>query len=60
MSRHKDESLEKVTLRLFTGDIARIKEYYPNLGHNRAIREIISKHLRSLDEKTSQRRAQND
>lgn len=46
---------ELVTIRLFDGDKKRLEEYYPSVGYNRVIRTLVRKHIKSLDEKFSQR-----
>lgn len=55
-----DEELEKVTVRLFDGDREALQNYYPSLGYNKAIRTLVRKHLRALDEKVSHRSKIND
>lgn len=51
MSKRKsDKPLEKVTLNLFKGDFARLGELHPQIGASVVIREMISAHIRSVDE----------
>ena len=45
--------LEKVTLRLFKGDRERVQKFFPGVDYNVAIRNIISKTLKGLEEKES-------
>lgn len=45
--------LQKVTIRLNSGDRDRLHQYYPRLGYNAAIRKLVSAHLRKCDEKFS-------
>jgi len=51
---NESKPLEKITLRVFKGDIDRMSKYYPKVGYNRAIRTLISEHLKVLDEKVNQ------
>jgi len=46
--------LEKVTLRLYLGDKERVTSYFPEMGHTKAIRELIHRTLRKLDEELSE------
>lgn len=39
-----------VTIRIYDGDRERLERFYPTLKYNRAIREIIKKHLDGLEE----------
>jgi hypothetical protein len=55
MGRRSNRDLEKVTIRLNSGDSERLRAYYPNLGYNEAIRQLVEKHLRQLDERTQRR-----
>lgn len=45
------EDLEKVTLRLRRGDADKLKQFYPSLGYNEAIRRIVGHHVKNLEEK---------
>lgn len=45
------QNLQKVSIRLFRGDKDRLDAYFPQLGYNAAIRLIVRKALRALDEK---------
>lgn len=47
------EEYRKVTIRLFEGDRERLEQYFPHIGYNAAIRQLVSKALRLLDEKTT-------
>lgn len=55
MASRSNRNLEKVTIRLNQGDSERLRAYYPNLGYNEAIRQLVEKHLRQLDERTQRR-----
>lgn len=57
MARKNEIGLEKVTIRIFKGDLEAINRYYPTTGHNVVIRKLIRKHLRKMEELDSQRRA---
>lgn len=50
--------LEKVTLRLFLGDSERMNQYYTQSGYNKAIRTLVHKHLKILDEKVNAKKAE--
>lgn len=54
------ENLEKVTIRLTDGACAELAEFYPHLGHNKAIRIIVDKHIKTLREKLNQKRSNTD
>lgn len=55
VTRKSDRPLEVVTLRLYEGDRERMRDLYPSLGYNRAIREIIHKHLRQAESTITER-----
>jgi hypothetical protein len=57
MARKNEIGLEKVTIRIFKGDLEAINRYYPTTGHNVVIRKLIRKHLRKMEELDSQHRA---
>lgn len=44
---------EKVTLRLKRGDVAVLKEFYPNAGYNKVVRALVSRHVKRLQEAES-------
>lgn len=48
------KDLEKVSLRLFEGDSARLASYYPRMGYQVAIRELVRAHLKKLDAKAAE------
>jgi hypothetical protein len=53
MARPKGpEDLEKVTVRLFKGDMARLAAVYSDLGTNKAVRQLIRAHLNKIDAST--------
>lgn len=56
----ENEPLVKKTIRLFSGDTERLDEYYPKVGHNRAIRALVRRHLTALDAKVNQRSPDTD
>jgi hypothetical protein len=46
MPRRKERfDLEKVTVKLFHGDFAKLRELYPKHGANFIIRELIHRHI---------------
>lgn len=47
MARRK-EDLEKVTIRLNTGDKDELDEFYPQLGYTRVVRSLVSAHIKML------------
>jgi hypothetical protein len=51
----KPEDLEKVTIRLRRGDSDKLKQFYPSLGYNEAIRRIVGHHVKQLEEQVSRR-----
>lgn len=57
MARKNEIGLEKITIRIFKGDVEALNRYYPTTGHNVVIRKLIRKHLRKMEELDSQRRA---
>lgn len=57
MPRAKQD-LEKVTIRLKTGHAQELNEFYPSMGYNRVIRDIVENHLKKLRERLNQKRSQ--
>ena len=45
--------LRKETIRFFEGDTDTLQEFYPQIGFNRAIRELVSQHCKALRERQS-------
>ena len=43
--------LRKVTVRLYEGDIERINALYPDMGHNKFVRELVHAKLRVEENK---------
>ena len=43
------------SIRLYKGDRAKLEEYYPQAGYNKAIRRLVRNHLARLDAKLEQR-----
>lgn len=54
MPRHP-ENLIKKTIRLNAGDTEELDSYYPTLGYNKVIRELVHRHLVRLRERTNRR-----
>jgi len=53
-----NEDLEKVTIRLHRGDTKVLEQFYPSVGYNAAIRKLVRKHCRALEEQASQAEAE--
>lgn len=47
--RPSDIPLEKVTVNLFRGDLARLREMHPELPPSEVLRIILRKHLTELE-----------
>ena len=45
----------KITIRLFDGDIARMKMFYPISAYNRVVRTIVKLHLDQLEQKLNKK-----
>lgn len=45
------ENLEKVTIRLYDGDFARLKDFYPKANPNLIIRTLVHRHIKTLEER---------
>jgi len=45
---------EKLSIRLYEGDKERLAAYYPELGYTKAIRELVHRTLRRMDERLNQ------
>jgi hypothetical protein len=45
-----NDNLEKVSVRLYRGDLARLRRKYPVSGASYALRELLRNHLNSVDE----------
>ena len=46
----KDELLKKHTLNLFSGDYAKLQQYYPDIGAATIIRRVIRKFVDQIEE----------
>lgn len=46
----KLEGVTKITLPVFTSDLEVLKSHYRRAGYSAAIRELIRKHVRSIEE----------
>lgn len=46
------QGLVMISLRVYQSDVKRLKKYFPDLGYNMAVREIIKRHLDFLDKKS--------
>jgi hypothetical protein len=47
----KDEMLTKHTMNLFTGDYAKLQQYYPDIGAATIIRRVIRAFVNQIEEK---------
>jgi hypothetical protein len=56
----KPEDLEKVTIRLRRGDADKLKQFYPKLGYNEAIRRIVGYHVKQLEERFNRQLSSHD
>lgn len=46
-----DETLDKIpAVRLYKGDKEKLTLMYPKIGYNKAIREIVRKHIKSIEQ----------
>lgn len=45
----------KISLRLFDGDLNRLRKFYPNTPYNEVVRKLVHHHLNGLDRKLDQR-----
>lgn len=52
------ENLKKVTIRLHDGDTEILEKFYPSVGYNAAIRKLVRKHCRALEEHSSQKESE--
>lgn len=52
--RSEELPIEKVTIRLYEGDSARLQRLYPKVGASKVIRHLVRHHLRGVDERTEQ------
>lgn len=48
---------EKVTVRLYKGDRDKLLMYFPSIGYNRALREIVRSFIRGVEEKAQAKRS---
>lgn len=51
--------LEIVTSRLYAGDKTTLQSFYPDIGYNTAIRELVHRHCRLLLEREARESPQN-
>lgn len=51
MPPRSEEPLTKIHIRLFESDIEALREFYPNAGYNVAIRQLVRKHVRALQDR---------
>lgn len=49
-----ERELEKRQVRLYAGHSAKLSSYYPKLGYNAVIRELVAQHLKQLDAKLAE------
>ncbi len=53
MRRKEDFPLEKVTLALYNGDFARLRDLHPRLGASKVVRTLVRKHIREIEDKAN-------
>ncbi len=46
----KDETLTKHTMNLFSGDYAKLQQYYPDIGAATIIRRVVRKFVDQIEE----------
>jgi len=56
--RREAEDTKKVTIRVYTSDIEWLKEAYPHVGYNAAIRTIVRNHRRNVEERVAKKLSQ--
>lgn len=47
----KDDTLTKHTMNLFSGDYARLQQYYPDIGAATIIRRVVRAFVNQIEEK---------
>ncbi len=52
MRRKEDFPLQKVTLVLYDGDFARLRELHPRLGASKVVRTLVRKHIREIEDRS--------
>ena len=55
MAQKDDKELVRVNLRLYKSDLEAIRRLYPNVGYNMAVRRIVHKRIRFLEERDARR-----
>jgi len=51
MKRNETSPVEKMTVRLYSGDYRRLGELHPHLGANKVIRELVRQHIQRVEAK---------
>lgn len=54
MARKETQEMEKVTLNLFKGDFAKLRELHPQLGAGKAARVLVRSHIQKVEEEMAQ------
>lgn len=54
MGRTTREDLELVTIRLSRGDKDKLTDFYPRIGYNKAVRLLVRKHVKMLEERLNE------
>ena len=49
----QNKDLEKVTVRIHRGDREILKQFYPSMGYNEAMRILIHNHCKALQERAN-------
>ncbi len=53
MRRKEDFPLQKVTLVLYDGDFARLRDLHPRLGASKVVRMLVRKYIREIENKAT-------
>lgn len=54
----EDESVIRITIRLFEGDKEELNKFYPAKGYNWCIRHLVRRHIKALKEKENRKTLQ--
>ncbi len=53
MRRKEDFPLQKVTLVLYDGDFARLRDLHPRLGASKVVRTLVRKHIQEVEHRAN-------
>lgn len=54
MRRKESRPIQKVSLNLFTDDMAKLRALHPRLGAGKVIRELVAAHIKRVEEQAAQ------